>query len=296
MKVLVIGGSGMLGHKLVQILSGKFDLWTTLRFDFSRYKSFGIFDERKTVCGVDIENFTMVEKVVADLKPAVIINAVGIIKQLPSAKNVIKTLNVNSIFPHQLGEISNQIKARLITISTDCVFNGKKGNYAETDVSDAEDLYGKSKYLGEVTSENCLTLRTSIIGRELNTEHSLVEWFLRNNGKSVKGYTKAIYTGFPTLTIAGIIGDLIENQPQLQGLYHVSSEPISKYELLKLVKDAYRVNIEIEPFNEFEIDRSLDSSRFRAATGFQPVSWGEMIKRMAADHKIYATLTAKSPA
>ena len=218
----------MLGHKLVQILSGKFDLWTTLRLDFSHYESFKFFDERKIISGIDIENFTSIETVIGELKPDVIINAVGIIKQLPLAKNVIKTLKLNSIFPHQLAEISNQINARLITVSTDCVFNGKKGNYVETDVSDAEELYGKSKYLGEVTTENCLTLRTSIIGRELNTEHSLIEWFLGNKGKSVNGYTKAIYSGFPTLILAEIIGDLIENHPHLQGLYHVSSEPISK--------------------------------------------------------------------
>lgn len=296
MKVLIIGGSGMLGHKLVQVLSGKFDVWTTVRLDFSRFAGFEFLDKRKTVDNINIENFASVETVICDLKPDVIINAVGIIKQLPSAKNVIKTLKLNSIFPHQLAQISNQVKARLITISTDCVFNGKRGNYVETDISDAEDLYGKSKYLGEVTTENCLTLRTSIIGRELNSAHSLIEWFLGSKEKTVKGYTKAIYSGFPTLILAEIIGDLIEYHPQLQGLYHVSSEPISKYDLLKLVKDAYRINLEIEPWDEFQINRSLDSTRFREATGFQPVSWRQMINRMAADNSVYAPLSAKKPA
>ena len=287
MKVLIVGGSGMLGHKLVQTLSDKFDLWTTLRTTFNEYEHFGIFDKRKTLENIDVENFTTVEKAIVNLKPDVIVNAVGIIKQLPSAKNIIKTLTVNSIFPHQLAEISNQIKARLITISTDCVFTGKKGKYIEKDVSDAEDLYGKSKYLGEVASENCLTVRTSIIGRELNTSHSLIEWFLSNEGKSVKGYANAIYSGFPTIIMADIIGDIIENHPRLQGLYHVSSESISKYDLLKLVKDAYRADVRIKPYDDFIIDRSLDSARYREATGFQPLPWREMIDKMAAGNHPY---------
>jgi len=287
MKVLVIGGGGMLGHKLVQTLGGKFELWTTLRTDFGRYEDIGIFDEQKVFENIDVEDFTAVKRVIQDLNPAVIINAIGIIKQLPSAKNVIATLTVNSIFPHRLAEISSQTGARLITFSTDCVFNGKRGRYTETDVSNTEDLYGKSKNLGEVTTENCLTIRTSIIGRELNTAHSLIEWFLSNEGKSVRGFTKAIYTGFPTLIMAEMIGDLIENYPQLQGLYHVSSEPISKYDLLNLVKDAYRIDVEIVPDNDFEIDRSLDSTRFREATGFQPSSWRDMINKMAADNALY---------
>lgn len=277
----------MLGHKLVQILRHKFDLWTTLRSNFKEYADTGIYDGETTVENVDVENFSTIEKVVIELQPDVIVNAVGIIKQLPSAKNVIKTLRVNSIFPHQMAEISSQRGIRLITISTDCVFNGKKGRYLESDISDAEDLYGKSKYLGEVSTENCLTIRTSIIGRELNTAHSLIEWFLSNEGKSIKGYTKAIYTGLPTLILAEIIGNIIENHPRLQGLYHISSEPISKNDLLKLVKDAYRVNVEIEPCGDFEIDRSLDSAKFRKITGFEPLTWREMIDKMAADNAPY---------
>lgn len=278
----------MLGHKLIQTLRRQFDVWTTLRGDYGKYEHFKIFEKHKTIDHIEVENLTTIEDIIFRLKPDVIINAVGIIKQLPSAKNVIKTLTVNSIFPHQLAEIANQIKARLITISTDCVFNGKKGKYIETDVPDADDLYGKSKHLGEVTFDNCLTIRTSIIGRELLTAHSLMEWFLSNRGKAVKGYTKAIYSGFPTLILAEIIGDLIENHPQMQGLYHVSSEPINKYELLKLVNADYHADVIIEPFEDFKIDRSLDSTRFRQITGFQPLGWGEMINKMAADDARYS--------
>ena len=287
MRILIIGGSGMLGHKLVQVWKGRFEVFTTLKNGFQEYERFGIFEKARTLEYVDAERFESVGQAIEKVRPEVIFNAVGIIKQLPSSKNVIKTLTINSIFPHRLAEIAEKIEARLINISTDCVFDGKKGNYKEDDISNATDVYGKSKNLGEVTGKNCLTLRTSIIGRELQTEHSLIEWFLSNRGKKVKGYVNAIYTGFPTIVLADIIADLIENYKDLSGLYHVSAGPINKYELLKLLNDAYRANAEIEPFEEFQIDRSLDSNRFRNLTGFYPASWPEMIKRMAEDPTPY---------
>ena len=277
----------MLGHKLTQCWQKKYNVWTTVRGDFNSYKKIGFYDQSNTIEHLDIENIISVEKAFQKVRPTVVINAIGIIKQLPTAKNVIQTLRVNSIFPHQLAELAHKYDARLITISTDCVFDGVKGAYTEEDLPNAQDLYGKSKNLGEITGENCLTLRTSIIGRELNTEHSLVEWFLSNEGKSVKGFVNAVYTGFPTIVIADILADLIKNHTSLEGLYHVSSEPINKFELLKLVRDAYRAKIKIEPFEDFRIDRSLNSDKFRRETGFAPLEWRTMIERMAADNDIY---------
>jgi dTDP-4-dehydrorhamnose reductase len=283
MRILIFGSTGMLGHKLVERWRGKFEVFSTVRSDFSRYESAGLFKKDEIISPVEIENIESVRRAIKISQPDVIVNGVGIIKQLPTSKNVIKTLTVNSIFPHRLAEMALENNARLITISTDCVFNGKRGNYSEEDVSDAEDVYGKSKNLGEVVAENCLTIRTSIIGRELETAHSLVEWFLSNRGGKVRGFTNAIYSGFPTIVLAEIIADLIVNQPNLSGLYHVSSEPIDKYRLLCLVRDAYHLDIEIEPCDDFRIDRSLNSAKFRQATGFAPESWEEMIKKMADD-------------
>lgn len=277
----------MLGHKLVQILQKRFDVWTTLRAGSNEFLNLGIIDSEKVFLDVEIENFDVVQKVIDASQPDVIINAVGIIKQLPSSTDVIKTLKINSIFPHQLAQLAQTTGARLITISTDCVFNGRRGNYTEEDISDAEDLYGKSKNLGEVSASNCLTIRTSIIGRELRTSHSLVEWFFSNRGKKVKGFTEAIYSGFPTVILAGIISDLIENHKNLQGLYHVSSEPINKFDLLCLLKRFYKVRVEIEPFADFKIDRSLDSTKFRNETGFVPFGWEEMVEIMVRDSMLY---------
>jgi dTDP-4-dehydrorhamnose reductase len=287
MKVLVLGGSGMLGHKLVQQWRDRFDVWAALRGKIADYEKYGYLPAGRTLEDVAADRFETVTNAIETARPAVVVNAIGVIKQLPNAKNTITTLEINSIFPHRLAELAAKQNFRLITISTDCVFNGRQGNYTEESISDAEDLYGKSKNLGEVTGENCLTIRTSIIGRELETVHSLVEWFLSNRGKTVKGFTKAIYSGFPTIILADILADIIENFPALTGLYHVSSEPINKYELLRLVDKYYESNIDIEPESDFVLDRSLNSDKFRALTGFTPEPWEAMIEKMAGDPTPY---------
>ena len=283
-----MGAGGMLGHKLTQVFSGKFDVFVTLRSEYKNYEHLNIFVRERTFERIDVENIEKIKELVEKVRPDAIVNAIGIIKQIPNANNVIKTLKINSIFPHQLTEIAKEYGARLICIGTDCVFNGKKGNYSEADISDADDLYGKSKNLGEVLAENCLTIRTSIIGREIGTGHSLLEWFLSNQGKTVKGFKNAVFSGFPTIILAEILADLIENHRNLNGLYHVSSEPINKFDLLNLIKKVYQANIEIEPEEDFVIDRSLNSTKFRSETGFEPQSWEKMIEKMANDSTNYA--------
>lgn len=287
MKILIFGGGGMLGHKLVQILNDKFDVWATLHSNFEKYEKFSIFSKDKVFENVNVEDSSNYFDIVRDLKPDVILNAIGIIKQLPVSKDVVTTLTINSIFPHKLAEVAKETNSRLITFSTDCVFDGKKGNYTEADLSDAYDVYGKSKWFGEVADENCLTIRTSIIGRELFTQKSLIEWFLSNRGGKVKGFTNAIYSGFPTIIMARIVEDLIENHQNLSGLYHISSEPINKFDLLKLVREKYNIDVEIEPFEDFSIDRSLNSDKFRKETGFVPKKWEKMIEVMADDSTTY---------
>lgn len=287
MRVLILGGNGMLGHKLCELFKDRFETWATTRSGYSQYARYGFFKPERTIGGVNVSDFDTVVRAVATAHPEVVINAIGIIKQLPSARDPIASLTVNSLFPHRLATLCQAANARLIQFSTDCVFSGRKGMYTEDDQPDPDDLYGRSKLLGEVAGPNAVTLRTSIIGRELQSANSLVEWFLANSGQRVRGYTKAIYSGFPTVVLAEIIGSLIEQQPDLSGLYHVSSVPISKYDLLCLVRDAYRLPVEIEPFPDLHVDRSLDSSRFRAATGFSPPPWPQMVQAMADDPTPY---------
>ena len=277
----------MLGHKLVQNLEGGFEVYCTLRGGFESVRHFGIFDERRAISGVDVFDETSVRNAVEKIRPQVVIDAVGVIKQIPSAADVITTLSANSIFPQRLAQLGEEFGFRLLTVSTDCVFKGDRGRYVESDVPDALDLYGQSKHWGEVAGENCLTLRTSIIGRELASAHSLVEWFLSNRGGAVRGFVNAIYSGFPTIVFADIIRDLIIEHSGISGLYHVSSEPIDKFTLLSMLNEAYGAEIDIERFEDFHIDRSLNSDRFREETGFVPPSWEEMVERMAADPTPY---------
>lgn len=277
----------MLGHKLCQILDDEFEVWTTIRPAFNEVSGFGIFHEARTISNIDVESISDIESAIFLVRPDVVINAAGIIKQLPSSKDVITTLSINSILPHRLRELSLKYGFRLVCVSTDCVFSGERGNYSEDDRADAYDLYGRSKNFGEVIADNCLTIRTSIIGREIKSAHSMVEWFLSNRGNKVNGYANAIYSGFPTIVFADIIAELLTQHSSLHGLYHISSEPINKFDLLQLINKYYEAKIEIERFEDFSIDRSLDSTRFREAVKFTPMPWEKMIERMASDPTPY---------
>jgi dTDP-4-dehydrorhamnose reductase len=277
----------MLGHKLLQQLSSGLETFATVRDDGRALERLGLAKQHQLISNIDVCSDADLRRAIEIARPEVVINAVGVIKQLPNSSDVINTLTVNSILPHRLKLMSQEYKFRLIVISTDCVFSGARGNYSEVDPADALDLYGRSKNLGEIVADGCLTIRTSIIGRELVSSHSLIEWFLSNRGGTVKGYTKAIYSGFPTVVFADIMSDLLINYPNLQGIYHISSDPIDKFRLLELVNDAFSANIRIEPDDSLKIDRSLDSAKFRAATGFAPPDWKGMVHRMATDAKPY---------
>lgn len=287
MRTLILGATGMLGHKLYQSQVARFDVYATVR-SAAPYHVYGIFDRQRLVEGVDAFNFDTVVEAVAKTKPQAVINCIGIVKQLPEAHDPLRSLTVNSLLPHRLKHLCRAVGARLIHISTDCVFSGRKGMYTEDVPSDAEDLYGRTKFLGEVADTPALTLRTSIIGRELHTNSGLIEWFLSNDGGKVRGFSRAIYTGFTTNVLADIVNLILTEFPELSGVYHVSSDPISKYDLLGLVRDAFGVEVEIKPDDSVVIDRSLNSDRFRRLTGFQPPSWPVMIREMASDPTPYA--------
>lgn len=277
----------MLGHKLMQLLSAEHEVTGTVRGSALSYERFDILDTTRLVGGVDVNDFDKVIKTVSQVNPQFIVNCVGIIKQLEAANDPLASISINSLFPHKLANLSRACGIRMIHISTDCVFSGRKGMYQESDISDAEDLYGRSKYLGEVSGENCLTLRTSIIGRELQTSFGLVEWFLQKGHDHVQGYREAIYTGLTTVELARVIQSVMETRPQLTGVYHVSSDPINKYDLLCLLRDCFSLSAEISPVEEPKIDRSLDSARFRKEINYFPPTWPEMIKEMTEDRTVY---------
>ena len=288
-RVLILGGSGMLGHRVWQGLNARFDTWVALR----RRPDCPLFaaDDR-VIEGLDATDFERLERLIADLVPDAVVNCIGIVKQLAAAHDPIASITVNALFPHIVARSCERAGARLIQISTDCVFSGRRGGYSESDVPVPMDLYGRSKLLGEVDKPH-LTLRTSIIGRELHGAHGLVEWFLANRGGGVSGFTRARFSGLTTLELAGVIGDVIERHPRLEGLYHVAAEPISKYDLLMLLNNAFDAGVTIEPNDTLALDRSLDGSHFREATGWAAPPWPEMVEAMARDAEAYEEWRAR---
>ena len=287
MRILLLGGQGMLGHKIAELFSPRFDLHTTFRND-GVWAQLPFFADRSRVSvGVNALNPPSIQQVLDEVKPAVVINCIGIIKQLKAAKDAETSIRVNALFPHLLAEMCANANARLIHLSTDCVFSGEKGFYSQDDNPDPVDLYGRTKLLGEVAGDNCLTLRTSIIGRDYVKNVGLIEWFLSNRGGRVGGYTKAIYSGFTTRALALIMADIIENHAELSGVVQIASDPINKYELLTRIRDAGKLDIEIEPSDALMIDRSMNAQRFVAATGYQLPTWDTMIAELVAEFAVY---------
>ena len=281
MRLLILGGSGMLGHQLWRGLHAQHDTWVTLRRPVADFAVHNLFDEAKAIQFDDITDDTALERALGQAKPEAVINCVGLIKQRDEASDEALTLRVNAEFPHRLAKRCGEAGARLIHFSTDCIFAGTKGNYTESDPSDAADLYGQSKHQGEVADAHSVTLRTSVIGHELGTNLALLDWFLSQRFQAINGYTKAIYSGFTTLEMARIVDRILTQHTDLSGVWHVASEPISKFALLQLCREKLGWEGVIEPNDEFVCDRSLNADRFNQATGYTPPSWEAMISELA---------------
>ncbi len=275
----------MLGHTLFRYLSKdtRLDVYATVRSPKELTGWIPIDWMSKVRSDIDVLNSDSLTKVFADVSPEVVVNCIGVIKQVAKAQDPIATITTNALLPHRIALLCSATSSRLIHVSTDCVFDGEKGGYLEGDVSNADDLYGRTKLLGEVTYPHCVTLRTSIIGHELKGNYGLVEWFLSQE-KPISGFRNVIFSGFPTVELAKIIRDYVIPNTEMVGLYHVSSEPISKYELLKLIKVEYGKKVQIKPEDSLRLDRSLDSGRFRSLTGYNPPAWPDLIHAMHLDY------------
>lgn len=282
MRILVLGASGMLGNAMLRVLSddGVHEVYGTLRSEASK-RYFQPAANLQLVSGVDAENFDSLIGVMATVRPQAVINCIGLVKQLAAADDPLTALPINSLLPHRLARLCDLANARLVHVSTDCVFSGLKGMYTEEDKPDALDLYGRSKLLGEVDYPNAITLRTSIIGHELSSHHGLVEWFLSQK-VSVEGYTKAVFSGLPTCELAHVVRDVVLPRPELSGVYHVAAQPIAKYDLLRLLNDQYEKGLTIAPNDRLTIDRSLVAKRFQDKTGYVAPSWRELVAAMHA--------------
>ena len=287
-KILIFGASGMLGHMLIRVLSTHHHVVGTTTSQYnSKSHLVRILSKDNLFNLIDVRNLLSVEKVIHETKPDVIINCVGLIKQKMEADRIVDAIYLNSLFPHQLASLCNQSNIRLIHFSTDCVFQGTPGVKRLSDTPNATDLYGLSKLLGELSTSPCLTLRTSIVGRQLIGSESLFEWAISKRGTTINGYKNAIYTGLTTNRLSQIIKKLIEEFPNLSGTHQVASLPISKFELISKLNDDLKLDLRIEPETEFHCDRSLDGTEFNELTNIDIPSWDDMLTELAADQSFY---------
>ena len=280
MRILILGGDGMLGHQLFQGLGKRHEVRVTLRHTLAHYSALNLFRQASVYDEIDVRNLERVRHVMVDFHPDAVVNATGIVKQRNEASQRIPSIEINALVPHKLSALCQELGVRIINMSTDCVFSGRSGNYSEHDTPDAEDLYGRSKLLGEVTEAPGITLRTSIIGRELSRKTGLLEWFLAQKAP-IKGFRNAIFSGFTTFEMSRIIEHILLHSPPRYGLYHVSSAPISKYDLLRLIRDKLGLQIEIVADETFKCDRSLDSTQFKRTYNYTPPTWDAMITELA---------------
>lgn len=284
MKVMVLGATGMLGNAMFQVLrqDRNLDVFGTVRLADARH----LHDEdisKKIITGLTVDQHDSLVKAFATVKPDVTINCIGLVKQIAQANDPLQAVPINTLLPHRLATLCQLNSSRLVHISTDCVFSGAKGNYLETDYPDAHDLYGRSKLLGEVDYPHAITLRTSIIGQELSDQRSLISWFLSQK-ESVKGFTRAIFSGLPTVELSRVVREFVLPRPELSGLYHVAAKPINKFDLLQLVASTYRKSISIIPSEDLMIDRSLNADKFHEATGYIAPEWPKLIELMHEFH------------
>lgn len=284
MTVLVLGVSGMLGSAVFRVLGSETPISVkgTLR-SAEALVHFSEAERENIITGVDVESTDSLLSLMATLRPSAVINCIGLVKQLSSSKDPLLALPINSILPHRLARMCSVAGARLIHISTDCVFSGKAGNYREEDTADADDLYGRTKLIGEVDYPHAVTLRTSIIGHELTGNRSLLSWFLSQKG-AVPGFTRAVFSGLTTIELARVIERVVLPDATLHGLYHVAAKPIDKFSLLKLIAEVYQKPTEITPNGSLVIDRSLNAERFKTATGYVAPEWPDMISAMRERH------------
>jgi dTDP-4-dehydrorhamnose reductase len=281
----------MLGHKIVQQLSARFEVVGVARSLDAQMCRFSELTGARIVGGLFVDDDRHMMGMLAEESPDVVINCVGVVKQRGLRTTLDELVQVNALFPHELSRQCAALGARLIHVSTDCVFSGVRGNYEEPDRADPVDSYGMSKLLGEVHAPHVVTIRTSMIGRELRGLYSLLEWLLRHgHDRRVPGFSSAVFSGLTNLALAREIGRLIADHPQISGLFHISADPINKYQLLLMLKEAFCLPVEVYPDPQTVLDRSLRSDSYRAATGFQPMSWKAMVEELAVDATPYAEL------
>ena len=291
MRILVLGGTGLIGNRLTRQLRQNADVYASTRTSSVEMPMLeNILEPNKWIFGLDATDFQFLEAKIKRLKPDVIVNCVGVVKQQINSKNVEATILLNSVLPWRLSRFAEKYDFKLINFSTDCVFSGEVGKYKESSTPDAVDLYGRSKILGELNNAHVLTVRTSFVGREIKTFINLFEWVQRCRSNKIVGYKRVIYSGLTTQAISEVIEKLIFDFSELTGLWHISSEPISKYDLICMLNNSLNLKLDIESSEEIFCDRSLDSTAFASKTGLAVPNWITMVERYALEQEWYESI------
>lgn len=288
MRVIILGTSGLIGHILLQELSTDLEVFGTLHYSKKHYGDIPLFSGPNIIENIDASNFELLKGVLLAINPDVILNCIGITKRKINTHNIIETLNINSVFPHKLADWAKTNQKRVLHFSTDCVFDGKVGNYTEVSITTAEDIYGKSKALGEINYNHCLTIRSSFIGQELFDKTELLDWFLTQNGKQIKGFKNTLYSGVSTIFMANVVKKIIVNYPNLSGLYQLAPDkPISKYDLLLIAKETFNIDVDIIPDYEYVHRPTLDATKLKRKINLTVPSWETMMRELASNKETY---------
>ena len=286
MKILILGADGMIGHKIAHSLEDDFELILTSRKSIS-VDSLGITNGKLILHNLITDSL---DTLLDDITPDVIINCVGITTRRGVEENISHTKFLNSGLPHKLNFWVSSNSKKLIHFSTDCVFSGSKGNYHDYDMLDAEDIYGTTKAAGEVDGPNTLTIRCSMIGRELYNFTELFEWLIKNKNKKIEGYSKVFYSGITTVRMGKILNQILKQKLNLSGVYNISSVPISKFDLLIKLSNAFSLNVDINENKNIKSNKILISKKFTEITGMYPSNWDDLISEFKVDCEKFKSL------
>ena len=279
MKIFITGIDGMIGHKIAQSLSKEHTIIGSSRKNI-KSEDLGIND-----CELITHDFLKddILEILDKINPEIIVNCAGITIRRGINDNYDNTILLNSNLPHIIDDWTERNQSKLIHFSSDCVFSGKKGNYLDESIPDATDLYGLSKSRGEVKSKNTLTIRCSIIGREIFNHTELFEWIYSMRGKQIKGYNNVLYSGVTSIWMGRVLKKILKYHTELSGIYNISSEPITKYSLLNLINEHFKLGIEISRDNKIKSNKVLISKKFTEITDINPPNWDDLMTELKED-------------
>jgi len=295
LKILILGAGGMLGHKLYQTLSKTYDdVIPVFRKNKEHYHKFNLYKPEKMIGNTDVTDQSKLLAVLNSVKPDIICNCIGKTTRKINSEDSQSVIYLNSFLPHFISKWSSENNSYFIHFSTDCVFSGKNGPYKPNDFRDSRDLYGLSKILGETNSKYGLTIRTSIVGREIENQTEFFEWIFSSKNKSVSGYKNVFYSGVTTNYLSEVVAQLITKDSKSHGLLQVASPPISKLNLIKKVNSLFGLGMKINTDASKVSNKILSPVKFTITSGIKTQTWDEMLNTLKKENSYYENLNTES--